>query len=856
MHPPLSEPSELTIRLPQLFLHCDVSELGCEGPIATIEADELFVESVPPTPKAGNSPRQSISVAPRLPSIDAAKSATPASPSPRSRTTTTNGTSAPSPENGANDLRSRILAYEEELDKKLSLSTGPAADNGKGAVRGSFFSSGASDSDESSDEGSALPDSNVKYAQLKLQLSEIQRSQAAHKRATKGKGDRKGAQPLKKEEEEWMEAKAEVLKSKITKVEGEYTFRKVDAEKGYREERTKLDAAQLAARLSGAALESVVPGFPSADSTSAATPDVSNGNGNGLAPAADITSSTSSTSPSVTNGSSPSSPTKSSAATEDGDGGDLFGNLLDEPATASPDGEEKAAEEEGTTIPIRDMSLPKHFSGKTPKTSLEETVRKLDKYGTVVFSVLSRSRAVRTSVTIRWSGSAGTTGEANGNAVGTGRTQTWRMEDLACRDVVQANNYIATVALFAVASSKEGSGIQANKALPTVFRDLWDELAEKRKREDEEVYRTKLKTWKAIAEPRCQEQPAKVRSEDSPLPLPPASCPLTLSSAPRRTPASSRARRPPSSRTALPVRRRSLPNSPNESSSRCSSVRVGRRTRKCSCVPLLADRRSLLFGALLIPYSPFPPMQRQRANLPIAAYRTSITSTIEENQCIVLCGETGWFVVFASLPSYLPANPFISPSAAVNRPKSPLSSSSTACAPVATPRSSARNRVESRPSRSLSASRPSWESRPTRAERGTRLLVTRSGLIRRLVRTRGSLMLRPCVYFPSFPPLESKRADPSALVQGIVLRMLEGKESLGDVTHIIIDEVHERSIDSDFLLIVLREILEVRKDLKCVLPTSSFRLPVLMFLSLLQGHPHVRHRRVRHLVLVLRPSYF
>lgn len=53
--------------------------------------------------------------------------------------------------------------------------------------------------------------------------------------------------------------------------------------------------------------------------------------------------------------------------------------------------------------------------------------------------------------------------------------------------------------------------------------------------------------------------------------------------------------------------------------------------------------------------------------------------------------------------------------------------------------------------------------------------------------------------------------------QGIVLRMLEGSESLSDVTHIIIDEVHERSIDSDFLLIVLREILKVRKDLKCVL---------------------------------------
>lgn len=53
-------------------------------------------------------------------------------------------------------------------------------------------------------------------------------------------------------------------------------------------------------------------------------------------------------------------------------------------------------------------------------------------------------------------------------------------------------------------------------------------------------------------------------------------------------------------------------------------------------------------------------------------------------------------------------------------------------------------------------------------------------------------------------------------MQGIVLRMLEGRESLSDCTHIIIDEVHERSIDSDFLLIVLREILETRKDLKWV----------------------------------------
>lgn len=72
--------------------------------------------------------------------------------------------------------------------------------------------------------------------------------------------------------------------------------------------------------------------------------------------------------------------------------------------------------------------------------------------------------------------------------------------------------------------------------------------------------------------------------------------------------------------------------------------------------------------------------------------------------------------------------------------------------------------------------------------------------------------------------------------------MLEGTDSLADATHLIIDEVHERSIDSDFLLIVLKEILEVRKDLKFVL---SFSLIVLSLMSLIvQSHSDVSYRRV------------
>lgn len=54
------------------------------------------------------------------------------------------------------------------------------------------------------------------------------------------------------------------------------------------------------------------------------------------------------------------------------------------------------------------------------------------------------------------------------------------------------------------------------------------------------------------------------------------------------------------------------------------------------------------------------------------------------------------------------------------------------------------------------------------------------------------------------------------------MRMLETSPDLDDVTHLILDEVHERSIDSDFLLIVLKQLLVRRRNLKFVL-LPSFR---------------------------------
>ncbi|KAK5115541.1 hypothetical protein LTR62_001200 [Meristemomyces frigidus] len=86
--------------------------------------------------------------------------------------------------------------------------------------------------------------------------------------------------------------------------------------------------------------------------------------------------------------------------------------------------------------------------------------------------------------------------------------------------------------------------------------------------------------------------------------------------------------------------------------------------------------------------------------------------------------------------------------------------------------------------------------------------------------------------------LESHTSSASRLVYattGIVLRMLENYHGLGDITHLVIDEVHERTIDSDFLLILVRSLLHRRPDLKVVLMSAT--VDAQKFSNYLHGAP-------------------
>ncbi|PGH14783.1 hypothetical protein AJ79_02799 [Helicocarpus griseus UAMH5409] len=72
--------------------------------------------------------------------------------------------------------------------------------------------------------------------------------------------------------------------------------------------------------------------------------------------------------------------------------------------------------------------------------------------------------------------------------------------------------------------------------------------------------------------------------------------------------------------------------------------------------------------------------------------------------------------------------------------------------------------------------------------------------------------------------LESKISNSTRLIfatTGVVVRMLERPKDFQDITHLVLDEVHERTIDSDFLLIILRRLMQERPDLKLILMSAT-----------------------------------
>ncbi|KAK3291510.1 P-loop containing nucleoside triphosphate hydrolase protein [Chaetomium fimeti] len=170
-------------------------------------------------------------------------------------------------------------------------------------------------------------------------------------------------------------------------------------------------------------------------------------------------------------------------------------------------------------------------------------------------------------------------------------------------------------------------------------------------------------------------------------------------------------------------------------------------------------------------------MLASRTQLPMWQFRQQVVDIVDRNQVVIICGETGCGKS-TQVPSFLLEHQLLQ-----GKP----------CKIYCT---------EPRRISAISlARRVSEELGETKSELGTN-----QSLVGYSIR------------------LESNTARETRLVYattGIVMRMLEGSNDLADITHLVLDEVHERSIDSDFLLIVLKKLLLRRKDLKVVLMSAT-----------------------------------
>ncbi|KAF8527986.1 P-loop containing nucleoside triphosphate hydrolase protein [Hysterangium stoloniferum] len=577
-------------------------------------------------------------------------------------------------------------SYPELLSSSLKNGFSDSSDRDahkmRALVSNEFDASSLSPSASSDDE---VDDPNIQYAKVKARLAELDIVE-------RQKHDN-GSNSLRAK-----------LEARLKSLKANYFFRSREAEALYSMEKTRLNQKLLEQRLSAKIEDSVMldqlPAEEKFSKNSHSRPHSQSQEKVNGTPTVDIF--------------------------DDGydssvdDNGGVFGFLLDTmPISEVTD---------GVDIQIRNMALPKHWAGRTPKRLLLETVQKVDRHAVISYRTLpdvQTSRSKRAAVTVRWDGP--NVGE-------------WCMDEVGCWDEVQAEQYVSTVALhditfghsegFAGGSSgvSGGSGQTYFRLLPPVFRDLWDELECKRKESEDRANRNTWASLRRIIGPKLGYDRKLNKTTLSQL----------------------------------------QDTAPRLSASDCQATGDDIKSR------FLARQASIGYQ-LMLP---------QRNNLPIAHYRDEIISTLESSQVMVLSGETGCGKS-TQLPAYI---------------------------------------LEDHLSRGKHCKIYCTEPRRISAISLAHRVALELGDPPGSVGTSASLV----GYTIRLESNTTRNTRLAFVTNGIALRMLEGGSgsdgqgtAFDEITHIIIDEVHERNLDSDFLLIVLKSLMEQRRDLKIVLMSAT-----------------------------------
>lgn len=99
-----------------------------------------------------------------------------------------------------------------------------------------------------------------------------------------------------------------------------------------------------------------------------------------------------------------------------------------------------------------------------------------------------------------------------------------------------------------------------------------------------------------------------------------------------------------------------------------------------------------------------------------------------------------------------------------------------------------------------------------------------TSLARRVAEERGEEIGESVGYAVRFEQVLPKHSGITFMTSGVFLKVVQGDPQLGEYSHIIVDEVHERDLVTDNLLTILRDCLPQRPDLRLILMSASLQV--------------------------------
>ncbi|POS84595.1 hypothetical protein EPUL_002221 [Erysiphe pulchra] len=398
---------------------------------------------------------------------------------------------------------------------------------------------------------------------------------------------------------------------------------------------------------------------------------------------------------------------------------------------------------DGIKVVIRDFG---EWSGINPSRLLEEFCSVRDSSVKIHYNLVSeQSFSSRHSLQIIWSKSQQITCNppASIDFFSSPRSQIFTMKAISTPDSKQSKAFIATTALYYLfGSSKE---VKVFQRLPSPWKGLWTEYLELDKELIDEANRASIRVFRdMVREKRDQELEDGVLIQGA-------------------------------------FKNRNVSRIvENEESSADNANRLN----------IVSETHQRLWHEKTSSYA-YQKMLLSRMQLPMWNFKDKVLSTIESEQTVIICGETGCGKS-TQVPSFILEHQ--------------LSRGKPCKIYITEPR---------RLSAISLARRVSEELGEARGDCGTN-----RSLVGYAIRLESNISKDTCLVYAT---------------TGIVMRMLENSNDLKDITHIVLDEVHERTIDSDFLLIVLKKLLLKRIDLKVILMSAT--VDAERFSNYLDGAP-------------------